>query len=204
MAITTSAFEKEYIRDEAQRIRARRILEVGAFKGQTTAILSRVAAQNGGSVVAIDPMRWASKPAHFFEWIDGLLHPFSYESTFWKNVRKTGNDNVTLIRALSTDKELIARKDPQLAEFDLVFIDGEHTYEGALADVQNWGSRVRPGGLILMHDIVARFPGVVKVFRQLESDPRYRIRWPKRGTVGVVEVVAATAAAQPGTSPSAE
>jgi hypothetical protein len=45
---------------------------------------------------------------------------------------------------------------------------------------------------------------VVKVFRQLENDPRYRIRWPKRGTVGVVEVVAAAATAQPGTSPSAE
>jgi predicted O-methyltransferase YrrM len=190
MAITTSSFEKEYIRDEAQRIKARRILEVGAFKGQTTAVLSRVAAQNGGSVIAIDPMRWASKPAHFFEWIDGLLHPFSYESTFWKNVRKTGHDNVTLIRALSTDAELIARPDPRLAEFDLVFIDGEHTYEGVLADIKNWGSRVRPGGLILMHDIIARFPGVVKVFRQLESDPRYRIRWPKRGTVGVVEVSA--------------
>jgi predicted O-methyltransferase YrrM len=188
MAITTSSYEKEFIQSEALRIQAKRILEIGAFKGQTTAVLSSVAAKFGGYVVTIDPMKWGSKPAHFWEWVDGLLHPFSYEPTFWKNVKKAGNDNVTLIRAFSTDEELIKRDDPKLGEFDLVFIDGEHSYEVAMSDVKNWGTRVRKGGLILMHDVIRRFPGVVDVFKKMEGDPRYAARWPTRGSVGVLEV----------------
>jgi predicted O-methyltransferase YrrM len=191
VSITTTSFEKQYIREQARRIRAANILEVGAFKGQTTAVLSDVAAENGGRVYVVDPMQWASKPAHILEWIFGLLHPFSYEKIFWRNVNRTGHKNVVLHRALSTDATLIARSDPELQQFDLVFIDGEHTYEGALADVLNWGSRVRQGGLILMHDAIERFPGVVRVIRELETERNYRVHWPVRGSVAVIEVVEA-------------
>jgi predicted O-methyltransferase YrrM len=31
--------------------------------------------------------------------------------------------------------------------FDLVYIDGDHSYEGCLADLNSWYSKVRPGGI---------------------------------------------------------
>jgi predicted O-methyltransferase YrrM len=37
-------------------------------------------------------------------------------------------------------------------ELDLVFIDGDHTFEGCLADVQRFVPRVRPGGYFVLHD----------------------------------------------------
>ncbi len=45
-------------------------------------------------------------------------------------------------------------------QFDWVFVDGNHTYDGALADLRGYAAKVKPDGLILCHDhtngIVAR------------------------------------------------
>lgn len=38
--------------------------------------------------------------------------------------------------------------------FDLLFIDGDHTYDGVKRDHEMYGPLVRPGGLIVFHDIV--------------------------------------------------
>ena len=40
------------------------------------------------------------------------------------------------------------------ADFDVLFIDGDHTYDGAKADFLDYRGLVRPGGLIAFHDIV--------------------------------------------------
>ncbi|HEY2250372.1 MAG TPA: CmcI family methyltransferase, partial [Planctomycetaceae bacterium] len=39
-------------------------------------------------------------------------------------------------------------------QLDLLFIDGDHTYEGVKADYQMYSEFVRPGGYIVFHDIV--------------------------------------------------
>ena len=35
---------------------------------------------------------------------------------------------------------------------DLLYVDGAHRYGPALADIEQWGARVRPGGSMLIHD----------------------------------------------------
>jgi cephalosporin hydroxylase len=40
------------------------------------------------------------------------------------------------------------------SQFDFLFIDGDHSYAGALADFKTYCPLVRPGGLIAFHDIV--------------------------------------------------
>jgi predicted O-methyltransferase YrrM len=187
--ISTSRFEKRYIRELARSIRARRIVEVGAFKGETTALLSAVAAENGGYVVAVDPMRWASAPASLGEHLDAWLHPFSYERAFWKNVRRSGADNVRLYRVTSDDPALLRSTAEELQEFDLAFIDADHSYAGASRDLALWGGRVVTGGLILMHDVRARFPGVRRLFRERAQSAAYRALWPVAGSVGVLQVL---------------
>ncbi|MBI3866656.1 MAG: class I SAM-dependent methyltransferase, partial [Planctomycetia bacterium] len=39
-------------------------------------------------------------------------------------------------------------------QFDFLFIDGDHSYDGVVADLKSYYSLVRPGGLIGFHDIV--------------------------------------------------
>jgi predicted O-methyltransferase YrrM len=43
------------------------------------------------------------------------------------------------------------------ASLDLLFIDGDHSYEGVRQDFQMYGPLVRDGGLIVFHDIVPDF-----------------------------------------------
>ena len=52
--------------------------------------------------------------------------------------------------------------------FDVVFIDGDHTYEGASADVVNYSPFVSPGGYLIMHDTVSA-PGVKRVFEGVKN-----------------------------------
>ena len=51
----------------------------------------------------------------------------------------------------------------EAGELDFVFIDGEHGYEAAKADVEAWWPKVRSGGLLVGHDYDRhRFPGVCR------------------------------------------
>ena len=186
--ITTSSREKDYIAAVAERLQAKRILEIGAFKGQTTARLAEVARKNGGYVVVVDPMQWASTPASLGEYIDTWLHRSSYEPAFRKNTRQFSN--VHLHKNLSTDIELIASTHTMLREFDLVFIDGEHTEVAVRRDFETWGSRVRPGGCVLLHDVRPRFPGVLKFFEGLSANASYVTTPPKGHSVGTVDILA--------------
>ncbi|MRS01652.1 glycosyltransferase [bacterium] len=46
---------------------------------------------------------------------------------------------------------------------DLIFINGDHSYEGCKADLQGWYPKLKPGGTLLGHDYSeSTFPGVVK------------------------------------------
>ena len=48
-------------------------------------------------------------------------------------------------------------------ELDFVFIDGEHSYEAAKADIEAWWPKVRSGGLLMGHDYDRqRFAGVCR------------------------------------------
>lgn len=43
-------------------------------------------------------------------------------------------------------------KYPEVGAVDLLFVDGDHSYEGCKADLENWYPSVVPGGHIVLHD----------------------------------------------------
>jgi predicted O-methyltransferase YrrM len=51
-------------------------------------------------------------------------------------------------------------KYPQIGDIDLLFIDGDHRYEGCLADITNWYGNLALGGHLLFHDSYAGSYGV--------------------------------------------
>lgn len=61
--------------------------------------------------------------------------------------------NVSLIFGRSDSPGVIARVKSIIGgNVDLLFVDGEHTYEVVKSDYDNYGPLVRPGGLIMFHD----------------------------------------------------
>lgn len=53
-----------------------------------------------------------------------------------------------------------------------VFIDADHTYEGARNDILAWLPKVENGGILAGHDFLDHFPGVQKAVRELVPDFR--------------------------------
>lgn len=41
---------------------------------------------------------------------------------------------------------------PEIGEIDVLFIDGDHTYEGCMNDLTNWYSKLKPNGHLILHD----------------------------------------------------
>jgi cephalosporin hydroxylase len=64
---------------------------------------------------------------------------------------------------------------------DVLFIDGDHRYEGVKQDFEDYSRLVRPGGIILLHDIVQEKPGgkewaggVPQFWREIKDKFEYR------------------------------
>ena len=58
---------------------------------------------------------------------------------------------------VGTNVELIVgdsqnTKYPSIGEVDLLFIDGDHSYDGCSKDLENWFPQVVPGGHVILHD----------------------------------------------------
>jgi methyltransferase family protein len=200
MSMSTSPFEKQLILQACLEIKAKRILEIGVFKGETTALLAAAVAERGGQVLGIDPMNWAAEwlgngvrrhlPPTVSQWLEGAeqwMGVWTYERQFWGRVGDASN--VSLIKAFSTDPDLLASADPRLREFDLVFIDGDHSYAGARSDLEHWASRVRVGGRVLVHDATARFKGVCRALEEWSIGAPVEIQWPKRDSLCELDVV---------------
>lgn len=73
-------------------------------------------------------------------------------------------------QTLTEVKELLGGK-----AVDFLFIDGDHTYDTAMADYKNYSPLVRKGGVIAFHDAAIKDHPLVDVHKVLEAikDPNH-------------------------------
>jgi predicted O-methyltransferase YrrM len=114
------------------------IVEIGVWHGVTTAVLRR-AMRDGGGLWAVDPFP------------PGRLG-FSLQKPIAEaEVGRVRNGTVRWVRttgeAAAAEFEREAR-----APAALIFIDGDHSYEGLSGDWFAWKRLVVPGGLVCLHD----------------------------------------------------
>ena len=74
------------------------------------------------------------------------------EAVLKRNIRRAGvnDEDVTIIKRLSTDAD--AMKAAAKRAYDVLVIDGDHSYDGVKFDFDHYAPLVRPGGLIVIDD----------------------------------------------------
>ena len=125
-----------------------RILEIGGMIGGSASVFALTIKDRGGLIYSIDPGFWSKQEqlqnyASIRDVVLGDLYKFL------KNLILTEAEGY-IIPLPGTSKEVFARWKGKIF-FDLVFIDGLHTYEGVKIDMQ-WLEYVKQGGLCLFDD----------------------------------------------------
>lgn len=154
--------------DRAKAVPAEgRIVEIGSFRGRSTIVLARSAGR-GVEVVAIDPHAGNDRGPRE---IDGFIDEAARDNeVFSANLSRAGvASRVKHVRRFSD----AAHGDVD-GQIDLLYIDGAHRYRPALSDIRDWGSRVVPGGTMLIHDSFSSVGVTLAILRQLLGGGNWR------------------------------
>lgn len=155
-------------------------VEIGRFKGGSTLLLA-AALRHGTELWSYDlhvPLRADLQGPDLDRALEDALRRYGLE----RRVRLLVGDSRTL--------------DPPPRPCDLVFVDGDHSYEGARADYLRWRELLAPGGRLLFHDAVDTggygnvYPGVSRVVAEIERDDRELRR--ERGAGSIAHFVRAS------------
>ncbi|MCP3978769.1 MAG: class I SAM-dependent methyltransferase [bacterium] len=124
----------------ARELRPDLVVEVGTSAGGTAVGWARALVENGGgALVCLDNDSYASG---------------TYPEVARRNIASTGlaQERYELLSGDSRELllDLALRHERQV---DIVLVDGDHTYDGATLDIASGLRMLRPGGLLLVHDV---------------------------------------------------
>jgi predicted O-methyltransferase YrrM len=116
------------------------IVEVGTDTGGTAVGWARALKENArGKLICVDM---------------DAYHTNTYPRSVQLNLGKIGLPESQYELRQGNSRELIpALAREKKGEVDIYLVDGDHSYEGALADMENGLPMMRSGGFILVHDI---------------------------------------------------
>lgn len=143
---------------EMSRVWKGSIVEIGTYLGGTAWLGAQIARGSFSKYHCIDTWKGASDLAVGEDHYRGFL----------ENMADAGlSDAVQVHRKPSVD----AAKDFEDESVDLVFIDGDHTFNGCLSDIDAWWPKLKLGGVMLGHDYCADKYGVVQAVKARFGDP---------------------------------
>lgn len=150
------------------------VLEIGSLFGIGLSIIYNATRGYFREVrlTAIDPLSGYYGAGN----LDKLLDIPVNQSVFWHNMRvaDVDRDDVTLIAHLSTDETALKAVAAKL--YDVLVIDGDHSYQGVKFDFDNYIGCVRPGGYVLIDDYSRIWPDVKRfVDEEAVKDPRVEL-----------------------------
>lgn len=106
------------------------VAEVGSFRG----VSSECIAMYAGKLLCVDP--WADDATIYEDWC--------------ARMRRYGNVNAMRLTSKVAAEGLAHAG----LSFDLVYLDGMHTYDFVCEDIQLWLPLIKPGGWLAGHDYV--------------------------------------------------
>lgn len=136
------------------------IVEIGSWKGRSTTWLASGARLAGQRVYAIDPHRGSREdPA-----VETL-------NEFLDNLARNGLADVVEPMVMTSEEAAARIAGP----IELLFIDGDHSYEAVRRDAELWLPRLMDGGIVMFHDAAtAAYTGPRRIVRRMVCrNPRF-------------------------------
>lgn len=127
------------------------IVEIGSWKGRSTAWLAAGARLAGACVYAVDP--------HVGSREDPAAATLG---EFRRNLERAGLAGVVEPMVMTSGQAARELEGP----VELLFIDGDHSFEGASLDAEIWLPRLVEGGTVMFHDVATSgYSGPRRVFQ---------------------------------------
>ncbi len=130
------------------------VLEIGSYCGKSTICLGLACQRKGSTVFALDHHRGSEEHQrgemfHDPDLYDSSAEVFDSFREFRRNVDSAGLAEVVV--PVVAGSEAVARY--WNTPLGMVFIDGGHSLEAALADYRCWAAHVARGGILAIHDL---------------------------------------------------
>jgi predicted O-methyltransferase YrrM len=132
------------------------MIEIGSFVGESTVLF----AQSFKEVIAIDPFMEG------YDDLDPTSYLFEFDNVYQTYLDRTG-DHKNIKTIVSTSNDALDQLKGQ--EFDFVYIDGLHTYDGVKTDIINYLPLVKKGGVIGGHDYTDQIEHLVGVYEAVNE-----------------------------------
>jgi len=164
----------EWMREPMSRVRCYQSpVEVEAMLGVIRNVDIKI-------IVEIGSFHGGNTMLFAYAWPDAKIFTVDRSYECWM-----AGDIATCIQGDTRSPETLELLKTELAgrEVDFLFIDGDHSQDGALNDWQKYSPLVRKGGVIAFHDTAA-IPDVKKVFDTLPAALKFNI-WSHQG-IGVI------------------
>ena len=151
------------------------VLEIGTYCGKSAVYLGAAARERGTVLFTIDHHHgseemqedWAHHDPEVVDARTGRLNSFPF---FERTMVEAGLTDVVV--GIVGDSPTIARH--WTTHLGLVFVDGAHSDEPAMADYEGWAPKLVDGGLLAIHDV---FPdpadggqGPFRVYERAKAD----------------------------------
>jgi predicted O-methyltransferase YrrM len=138
-AISSHLTIKERIAIYRLAKKKRTIVEIGSYLGASACCFGAALSGSGGQVFCIDT--W--KNDAMSEGGKDTFEEFSSNTAKFKHV-------IVPVRGLSTEVASILRE--KAKDVDVLFIDGDHSYDGVRADWETYKGFLAPGSIVIFHD----------------------------------------------------
>ena len=167
-------------------------VEVGVHKGEYSDRILEVVQPR--KLHLVDPWKLSADPAHATSWYGPKSSQAELDARHDDVVRKFA-DRIAqgVVEVHRGTSERVAMDFAE--KVDLVYVDGDHTYDGVRTDLGCWWPQLNPGGVVIGDDyMLGKWwkDGVVRAFNEWIARPDVIVRW-KMGTQIAIQKLPAAA-----------
>jgi len=161
MVFSTWVDHLSFAYDLVAAIRPKLVVELGVYNGLSFFTFCQSMIEHDIDGVAYGVDCW-----------EGDEHTDAYDDSIYEDVadhaREYYRGSTYLLRMFFNE----ALQHFQEDSVELLHIDGLHTYEAVKEDFTNWYPKVKPGGIVLFHDVMAKIKdfGAWRFFEELEQE----------------------------------